>query len=94
MGNAKPKQGLCVSLGDHVYNYGHKGSADKLKTSWEKLVQYVGNTYGHDISNKLQNRITVVVAEPVQDSAIMIRHDVREIMVCSGQATMQAARRE
>ena len=51
-GNAK--KGLCVTLGTNVFDYGTKGAADQMRTSWEKLVQYVGTNYGQDISNELQ----------------------------------------
>jgi alpha-glucuronidase len=39
-----------------VFDYGHKEAADQMRTSWEKLTQYVGATYGQDISNELQIR--------------------------------------
>ena len=90
--NAKPKQGLSTALRDHIYNFCQKGSADKLKTLWGKLVQYVRTTYSHDISNELQIHTTVVLVKPLHNPAIMIRQAARKIMVCVGQATMQAAR--
>ena len=58
------KKGLCSDLGSNVFDYGQKGSADLMRTSWEKLVQYVGTTYGQDISNKLQNKVRVRIPEP------------------------------
>ena len=45
------KPGLCAALGSYIFDYGHKGSADQMRTSWEKLVQYVGTNYGPDISS-------------------------------------------
>ena len=63
-GTGGGKQGLCSALGKNVFDYGQKASADQMRTSWEKLVQYVGTSYGHDISNKLQNKISVVLPEP------------------------------
>ena len=59
-GTGSGKQGLCSALGKNVFDYGQKASADQMITSWEKLVQYVGTSYGYDISNKLQNKIAVV----------------------------------
>jgi hypothetical protein len=51
------KSGLCAALGINVFDYGHRAAADQMRTSWEKLVQFVGTNYGQDISNELQNKI-------------------------------------
>jgi hypothetical protein len=63
-----------------------------MRTSWEKLVQYVGTNFGQDISNELQNKVTVTLAEPVHSTAVMTRHAAREQMIRTGQANLQAAR--
>ena len=60
-GTGGGKQGSCSALGNNVFDYGQKASADQMRTSWEKLVQYVGTSYVHDISNELQNKIAVVL---------------------------------
>jgi hypothetical protein len=39
------KKGTCTNLGTNVLNYGQKSAADQMRTSWEKLVQYVGTNY-------------------------------------------------
>jgi hypothetical protein len=49
------KRGMCTNLGTNVFDYGQKSAADQMRTSWEKLVQYVGTNYGKEINNKLQN---------------------------------------
>jgi hypothetical protein len=49
------KSGLCAALGNN--DYGHRAAADQMRTSWEKLVQFVGTNYGQDKSNELQNKI-------------------------------------
>jgi hypothetical protein len=36
------KRGMCTNIGTNVFDYGQKSAADKMRTSWEKLVQYVG----------------------------------------------------
>ena len=59
------KRGLCAALGTNVFDCGQKSSADQMRTSYEKLVQYVGTNYGQDISNELQNKRTVVLNKPV-----------------------------
>jgi hypothetical protein len=40
------KRGMCTNLGTHVFDYGQKSAADQMRTSWEKLVQYVGTNFG------------------------------------------------
>ena len=86
------KSGLCTTLGNNVFDYGHKAAADQMRTSWEKLVQYVGTNYGQDISNELQNKVTVILAEPVHTPVVMARHAIREQMIRTGQANLQQAR--
>jgi len=85
------KTGLCTTLGINMFNYGHKAAADQMRTSWEKLVQYIGMNYGQDISNKLQNKLTVTLPEPVHTPAVLARHNVWEQMVRNGQANIQQA---
>jgi hypothetical protein len=45
------RKGLCTNLGTNVFEYGQNYTADQMRTSWEKLAQYVGTNYGQDISN-------------------------------------------
>ena len=92
-GASKAKQGLCAALGTNVFDYGQKAAADQMKTSWEKLVQYVGTNHGQDISNELQNKQTVTVVEPTHTVAVLARHAAREAMVRAGQRNIQTARR-
>ena len=87
------KKGLCTTLGNNVFDYGQKSAADQMRTSWEKLVQYVGTTYGQDISNELQNKTTVTLVEPVHTTEALTRHGVREQMIRTSQANIQQARR-
>ena len=86
------KQGLCSALSKKVFDYGQKVSANQMRTSREKLVQYVGTSYGHDISKELQNKIAVVLPEPEYELEILMRHGARETMVRNGQANLRAAR--
>ena len=73
-GTGGGKKGLCSALSKNVFGYGQKASADQMRNSWEKLVQYVGTSYGHDISNNLQNKLAVVLPDPEYDLAILMRH--------------------
>jgi len=86
------KTGLCSALGTNVFDYGHKAAADQMRTTLEKLVQYIGTTYSQDICNELQNRTPVTIPEPAHSAAVMARHATQEQMVRTGQANIQAAR--
>jgi hypothetical protein len=63
-----------------------------MRTSWEKLVEYVGAQYGHDISNELQNKPTVTLTEPVHSDTILARHTADVQIVREGQTGVQEAR--
>jgi hypothetical protein len=64
-----------------------------MRTSWEKLAQYVGTNYGQDISNELQNKITVILVEPVHTDDVLLKHILRETMIRNGQMNIQRARK-
>jgi hypothetical protein len=64
-----------------------------MRTSWEKLAQYVGTNYGQDISNKLQNKITVILVEPVHTDDVLLKHSLRETMIHNGQMNIQRDRK-
>jgi hypothetical protein len=77
-----------------VFDYGHKSAADQMRTSWEKLVQYVGTNYGQYINNKLQNKVWVVLTEPVHTDDVLARHSVREVMIRNDQLNIQQTRQD
>jgi hypothetical protein len=60
-----------------------------MRTSWEKLVQYVGTNYGKYINNELQNKVWVVLTEPVHTNDVLARHNVREVIIRNGQLNIQ-----
>jgi hypothetical protein len=64
-------KGLCDNLGTNVFDYGQKSAADQMRISWENLAQYVRTNYGQDISNELQNKITVIIIEPVHTDDVL-----------------------
>jgi hypothetical protein len=86
------KRGLCTNLGTNVFDYGQKSAADKMCTSWEKLVQYVGTNCGQDINNELQNKVWVVLTETVHTDDVLARHSVREVMIRNGHLNIHQAR--
>jgi hypothetical protein len=70
------KSGLCPALGNNVFDYGHRAAVDQMRASWEKLVQFMGTNYGQDISNELQNKIPVILPEPVHTLEVLARHAI------------------
>ena len=70
------QKGLYNSLGTSVFECSQNSAADQTRTSREKLVQYVSTNYGQDISNKLQNKITVNLVEPFHTSEVTARHAI------------------
>ena len=87
-----PKKGLCTALRANVFDYGTKGTADQMRTSWEKLVQYIGTNYGQDISNELQNKAVITLAKLTHSATVLARHAVHEMMIHTSQMNLQAAR--
>jgi hypothetical protein len=67
-------------------------AADQMRTSWEKLIQFVGTNYGQDISNELQNKIPVILSEPVHTPEVLARHAIHEQMVRTREENLQRAR--
>jgi hypothetical protein len=70
------RKGLCANIGTNVFYYGQKSAAYRMRTSWKKLAQYVGTNYGQDISNELQNKITVILVEPVHTDDVILKHSL------------------
>ena len=68
------KRGLCNSIGTSVFDYIQKSAAEQTRSSWEKLLQYVGENYGQDISNYLQNKLTVNLVEPIHALEVIAQH--------------------
>jgi hypothetical protein len=86
------KIGMCTNLGTNLFDYDQKSAADQMRTSWEKLVQYVGTNYVQDINNEFQIKVWVVLTEPVHTNDVLARHSVREVMILNGQLNIQQAR--
>ena len=55
------KVGLCKELENHIFDYGVSNTANLMRTTQEKIAQYVGIKYGEDIANELTNKTTVKV---------------------------------
>jgi hypothetical protein len=46
-----------------------------------------------DISNELQNKITVILIEPVHTDDVLMKHSLRETMIRYGQMNIQRAQK-
>jgi len=92
-GHSKPQvKGLCKELGTHVFDYGTKGVADQMRTTWEKLCQYVGSEMGEDIASELRNERQMTVPIPTHSQDIVNRNQQRQAIIIQGQTNMQTAR--
>jgi hypothetical protein len=76
-GTVAKHKGLCAALTYHVFEYGQKGAADQMRTTWEKIVHHVGTIYGHDISNELQNKKKVIIPKPEHTQDVLDKHAER-----------------
>ena len=68
------QKGENVALGEHVFDYGQKGSADQLRTTWEKIVNHTGATLGHDICNELRNKKKLIIVQSGYPQEVLDQH--------------------
>lgn len=66
--------GLSKDLDAHIFDYGKRGSADQLRTTWDKIIKYVGSTLGEHIGTELRNKRTYVIPEPEFPQDVLDRH--------------------
>lgn len=88
------KIGLCKELEGHIFDYGVPNAADLMRTTQEKIAQYVGIKYSEDIANELANKTTVTVAPPKYSQTIVTRHQAWETLVKRKQINLLAALQE
>ena len=62
-----------------------------MRTTQEKIGQYVGIKYGEDIANELVNKVTVTIPPPVYTTAILLRHQEWERHVRKKQVNLKTA---
>lgn len=74
----KGQVGACKELGGNIFDYGPKGSADLLRTSWDKLIQHAGTKYGQDICSELQNKTQLILSTPTHSQETLARHAQHE----------------
>jgi hypothetical protein len=62
-----------------------------MRTTQEKIGQYVGIKYGEDIANELTNKAMVTIPPPVYSTVILLRHQEWERHVRRKQVNMRTA---
>ena len=67
---------MCSALDNHIFEYGQKASSDQMITTWEKLVHHVGTIHGHNISNWLLNKKTVIITKPGHTQYALDEHQL------------------
>jgi hypothetical protein len=85
------KVGLYKELENNIFDYGVSNAANLLRTTQEKIGQYIGIKYGEDIANELTNKTTVTIPPPVYSTAILLRHQEWERHVRRKQKNMRTA---
>ena len=85
------KKGLCSALGKYMFDYGHKTAADEMRTTWEKIIQYISTIYGQNISNKLYHK-KIILPEPVYTTIVLTRHVQRETVIKQSQTNLAAVK--
>ncbi len=85
------KVGLCKELESNIFDYGISNATNLMRTTQEKIRQYVGIKYGEDIANQLTNKTTVTIPPPVYFTAILLRHQEWERHVRRKQMNMRTA---
>jgi hypothetical protein len=60
-----------------VVECGQKVAAEQMGATWEKTVHHAGAICGHDVSNELQNKKTVVIPKPEHAEDVLNKHDER-----------------
>ncbi len=83
------KVGLCKELESIIFDYGILNAANLMRTTQEKIGQYVGIKYGEDIANELTNKTTMNIPPPVYSTAILLRHQEWERHVRRKQMNMR-----
>jgi hypothetical protein len=71
--NVTKGKGACEALGTHTFEYGQRGSADQMRTTFKEIIKYVGNTYDIHMTTELRTRTTVVIPEPKESKETLDR---------------------
>ena len=85
-------RGQCAALGNHTFEYGIRGAAEKARKSYEKLVTHCGTTMGIDISCELSTRAQFIVPEPAYPQSATATIQAGTPRRDAAHARLQAAR--
>jgi hypothetical protein len=82
---------VCVPILAQMYLTMVKSLQQTKCVPHGKSLYSVGTNYGQDINNELQNKVWVILTEPVHTNDVLARHSVREVMIRNGQLNIQQA---
>ena len=68
------QKGLCAELEGNVFDIGQRASADLLRTTLEKVIQFVGTKYGEDIADEIESRTLSTLAAPQHTAEVLRKH--------------------
>ena len=67
-------QGLCPALGENVFTYGEKVSADQINTTQENIFQCIRIQYGNYISTEVLNQTEFIIPKPEHSQETLDEH--------------------
>ena len=65
---------MFAALEHHIFDYGQKGSADQMRTTWDKAVSHAGTTYAVELKNELLYKEPFILSEPEHTQAVLDDH--------------------
>ena len=84
-------KGLCAELEGNVFDIGQRTSADLLRTTLEKIIQYVGAKYGEDIAAEIDNRAVTSLTAPAHTTEVLRKHATKVTLKRNQQNALLAA---
>ena len=85
--------GAVKDLSHHMFDYGTKGAAEQLATTWDKIVNYIGITLGDDIRTKLYTEQRVELQPPTYPLSALRRHQEDADMTARHNRRLLSAKR-
>ena len=85
------QKGLCAELEGNVFDIGQRTSADLLRMTLEKVIQYVGTKHGEDIASELENRVPIVNTPPQHTAEVLRKHAAKVTLKRSQQNALLGA---
>ena len=70
---------MCVALGENIFTYGKKGSADAVPRTLKACIKHVGTIMGSDNASELANRKEFKPKEPEFTQAQKDEHADEEL---------------